>query len=76
MIEAGRVEVTTFQVESPKAEVVHAMQSRHGYSMYITVNPHTAFKPEPTWESSVSGTQRGLAPVAETVLTCLDALHL
>jgi FkbM family methyltransferase len=53
MIEAGKVEVTSFQVESPKAEVVHALQTRHGYSMYITVNPHTTFRPEPNWESSV-----------------------
>ena len=54
LIEAGKVQVTTFQVESPKAEVVHALQSRHGYSTYITVNPHTQFNPESSWEASVS----------------------
>ena len=65
MIDAGKVEVTTFQVEEPKAEICHLMQSRHGYSMYITVNPHTQFKPKPDWESSgkITSFTQGVGPV-------------
>ena len=29
------------------------MQSQHGYSMYITVNPHTDFRPKKEWIGDV-----------------------
>ena len=49
LIDMGKLTVTTFAVETVSPEVCHAMQSNHGYAMYITVNPHTQFKPLVAW---------------------------
>ena len=49
MLDAGKLSVTTFMVEEPSPELCHGMQERHGYSMYITQNPHTGFTPQLQW---------------------------
>ena len=49
LMDAGRLTVKTFSIETISAETVHEMQTRHGYASYITENAHTAFKPKPEW---------------------------
>lgn len=50
-IESGFVQVDTFTVEEPRAEACLKL-STMGYSTYISVNSHTAFKPAPEWASN------------------------
>ena len=53
LIEGGIVTVSTFTVEEPKAATCWTMQSL-GYTLYITVNAHTRFKPSSSWEPGVA----------------------